>query len=41
MQFSHTCMEIIPNFNGLLEVKRAAESKGNVYSENMLDCSAC
>ena len=41
MQFSHTCMEIIPNFNVLLEVKRATESKGNVYSENMLDCFAC
>lgn len=41
LQFSHACMEIIPNFNGLLEVKRATESKGNVYSENMLACSAC
>lgn len=25
LQFSPTCMEIIPNFNGLLEVKKAKE----------------
>ena len=41
LQFSPTCMKIILNFNGLLEVKRATESKGNVYSENMLAYSAC